>query len=199
MEAMTDQPPGRGPGRPATASREDVLDAATKQYLACDRIDVQAIALELGLARTTIYNWYRSRENLVGAVLVALSKYVIDREREATRGKGGQGLLTMFDQYNRAVVEAPSMRAFVDQERDTALRIVASEDGPVQGEIVALIRSAIEEEVAAGNYESPMDVDTLAYAIVRIGEAFLYNDAVMGIRGDVNRLKKVQAALLGVA
>jgi hypothetical protein len=37
----------------------------------------------------------------------------------------------------------------------------------------------------------------LAYAIVRLGEAFLYNDTVAGIRGDVDRLREVEAALLG--
>ena len=35
-------------------------------------------------------------------------------------------------------------------------------------------------------------------AIVRIAEAFLYNDAAAGIRGDVDRLRDVQGALLGI-
>jgi hypothetical protein len=38
----------------------------------------------------------------------------------------------------------------------------------------------------------------LAYALVRLGEAFLYNDALAGIRGDTERLRQVEAALLGV-
>jgi hypothetical protein len=38
----------------------------------------------------------------------------------------------------------------------------------------------------------------LAYAIVRLGEAFLYNDALAGIRGDTERLHQVEAALFGV-
>ena len=37
----------------------------------------------------------------------------------------------------------------------------------------------------------------LAYAIVRLGEAFLYNDAIVGIRGDTDRLREIEAALLG--
>ena len=39
----------------------------------------------------------------------------------------------------------------------------------------------IDAEVAAGTYEPPADSDTLAYAIVRLAEAFLYNDAANGI------------------
>jgi hypothetical protein len=54
----------------------------------------------------------------------------------------------------------------------------------------------IEEEVAAGRYEAPVEPATLAYAIVRLAEAFLYNDS--GMLGDVDRLREVEAVLLGV-
>jgi hypothetical protein len=40
--------------------------------------------------------------------------------------------------------------------------------------------------------------DTLAYAIVRLTEAFLYQDVAVGLRGDVDRLGDVVAALLGL-
>jgi hypothetical protein len=42
-----------------------------------------------------------------------------------------------------------------------------------------------------------MAAGTLAYAIVRLAESFLYNDAIIGIRGDTERLREVQALLLG--
>jgi hypothetical protein len=38
----------------------------------------------------------------------------------------------------------------------------------------------------------------IAYAIVRMGESFLYADASSGFRGDFDRLRDVYAALLGV-
>jgi len=50
----------------------------------------------------------------------------------------------------------------------------------------------------AGAYEPAVEPATLAYAIVRLAEAFLYNDTGTGIRGDVDRLREVEAALLGV-
>ena len=51
----------RRPGRPPGASREDVLGAAMHRYLRGERIDVQAIASDLGLGRATIYRWFGSR------------------------------------------------------------------------------------------------------------------------------------------
>jgi hypothetical protein len=43
-----------------------------------------------------------------------------------------------------------------------------------------------------------MEPSVLGYAIVKLAQAFLFNDAVVGIRGDVDRLREVEAALLGV-
>jgi hypothetical protein len=57
----------------------------------------------------------------------------------------------------------------------------------------------ISEESDAGTYDPPVEPATLGYAIVRLAEAFLFNDAVAGIRGDVDRLREVEAALLGVS
>ena len=50
----------------------------------------------------------------------------------------------------------------------------------------------------AGAYEPPVEPATMAYAVVRLAEAFLFNDTVAGIRGDVDLLRDIQAALLGV-
>ena len=54
----------------------------------------------------------------------------------------------------------------------------------------------MEESVARGQLELAADAPTLAYAIVRLVEAFLYNDAAAGLRGDADRLRVVLAALL---
>ena len=51
----------------------------------------------------------------------------------------------------------------------------------------------------AGNYRPPVDPATLGYAIVRLAEAFLFNDAAADVRGDVDRLREVEAAILGVS
>jgi hypothetical protein len=71
-------------------------------------------------------------------------------------------------------------------------------DGPVQPRIVEAIEELIQNEARDGHYEPPVEPSTLAYAIVRLAEAFLFNDAAAGIRGDVDRLREVEAALLGV-
>jgi hypothetical protein len=87
----------------------------------------------------------------------------------------------------------------VEQERDLALRIIYAGDGKVQPRIVDRIVALIEEEVEAGRYNAPVSPATLGYAIVKIAEAFLFSDTVAGMRGDVDRLREVEAAMLGVS
>jgi AcrR family transcriptional regulator len=190
--------PARPRGRPAAASRDDVLRAATRQYLVGERVDVQAIAARLGLGRTTIYRWFGTREELIGEVLLRAAEPLLDRAREKARGRGGPLLLDTFDRFNRALADAPALRRFVEEERGTALRIITASDGLVQPGIVKRIAELIEDEARAGTYEPPVEPGPLAYAIVRLAEAFLFNDAAAGIRGDVDRLREVEAALLGV-
>jgi AcrR family transcriptional regulator len=185
-------------GRPAGATREDVLGAAMYRYLRGSRIDVQAIAAELGLGRTTIYRWFGSREGLIGEVLNAAADSLLDAACAQARGRGGVKLLDIFDRFNRSLADAPALRQFVEQERDAALKIITSSAGIVQPHNVTRIAELVEQEARAGTYAPPVEPTTLAYAIVRLAEAFLFNDAAAGMRGDVDRLRDVEAAILGV-
>jgi AcrR family transcriptional regulator len=184
-------------GRRPAASREDVLDAALHRYLHGRRIDVRAIASELGLGRTTVYRWFGSREGLVGEAIAEAAEPLFDRARADAGGTGGSSLLDTFDRINRGLEAAPALRSFLELERD-GLRILTSSDGIVHRRAVAKIRGFVEDEVRAGTYRPPVDPATLAYAIVRLAEAFLFNDATAAMRGDVERLREIEAALLGV-
>jgi AcrR family transcriptional regulator len=197
-EASTKPTAGAQPrGRPASASREDVLAVATSRYLRGLRIDVQAIASKLGLGRSTIYRWFGSRDDLIGEVLVRTAEPLLEHARAGARGTGGQVLLDTLDRFNRSLADAPPLHQFVENERDAALRIITSGAGKVQPRIAVLVTELIEQEVRAGTYKPAIEPATLGYAIVRLGEAFLYNDALAGMRGDVERLRGVQAALFG--
>ena len=64
---------------------------AMQRYLRGQRIDVQAIAAELGLGRTTIYRWFGSREGLIGEVLNAAADPLLDAARaQAARARRAQ-------------------------------------------------------------------------------------------------------------
>ncbi len=185
------------PGRPAAATREAALALATKRFLKCERIDVQAIARELGLARATMHRWFLTREALLGELLGTMGEQRLLLIRAETSGSGARALLSTFDQFNRELAALDGMRAFLAQEQERALRILTSSGGIAQPQMVGTVQRMIEAEVEAGRYEPKIEPNVLAYAIIRLGEAFLYNDAIIDIRGDADRLREIEAALLG--
>jgi AcrR family transcriptional regulator len=194
---MTPVATGR-PGRPAASTRQAALALARDRFLAAERVDVQAIARELGLARATMHRWFQTRELLVGELLGTLAEERLSAIRAETGGSGASALLETFDRFNREVAATRGMRALLAQEQERALRILTSSGGVVQPRVVACIQRLIEAEAQAGHFVAPIPPEVLAYAIVRLGEAFIYNDAIAGIRGDTERLRQVEAALLGV-
>jgi AcrR family transcriptional regulator len=183
-------------GRPATASPAEVLQAVTEQYVSGERVDLTVVARRLGLSRATIYRWFGSRDRVLGEVIATQLEQLIARKRQAVRARGAQGLLEVFDQINRSLSSASALRTLLEQEPGTAMQLLTSGAGVVHPRAVSTVEALIVAEVSAGSYNPPADPATLAYAIVRLAEAFLYNDA--GIRGDHERLREVQAALLGV-
>jgi AcrR family transcriptional regulator len=189
---------GRPPGPAAAASREQVLDVARREFGEGRRVDVRAIAAELGLARATLYRWFGSRDGLLGEMIARDAEQYFRRVRRRVKSRGGRALLETFDQINRGLTRSRALRRFLEQERESALRTLTSSGGIVEPRSVAVIADLIDDEVRRGAYDPPVDVPTLAYAIVGLANAFLYNDAVAGIRGDVDRLRDVEAALLGV-
>jgi AcrR family transcriptional regulator len=189
---------GRPPGPAAAATRAQVLDVARREFGDGRRLDVSAIAAELGLARATLYRWFGSRDGLLGEMIARDAEEYFRRVRARVKGGGGRALLETFDQINRGLTRSFALRRFLEQEREAALRTLTSSGGIVEPRSVAVIADLIEDEVRRGAYDPPVDVPTLAYAIVGLANAFLYNDAVAGIRGDVDRLRDVEAALLGV-
>jgi AcrR family transcriptional regulator len=188
--------PGR-PGRPAAATREAALALARRHYMAGERIDVQAIARELGLARATMHRWFRTRELLLGELLAELGEERLTVLRRRVPGHGAEALLESFDAFNRELAGTEGLRVLLAQESELALRLLTSAAGPVQSRMVAAVQRLIEAEVREG-YRPAVEPDLLAYAIVRLAEAFLYNDAAAGVTGDTERLRQIEAALLGV-
>src|SRR5262245_45584107 len=136
----------RRPGRPAAASREDALTLATRRFLRAERVDVKAIAGELGLGRATMHRWFGTREELLGEMLATLAEERLAAIRGEIRGRGAPALLGCFDRFNREVAGTRALGVWLAQEQERALRVLTSSGGIVQPRVVAAIEALISAE-----------------------------------------------------
>ena len=196
MPAATESSPAprRPVGRPGGATREQVLEAAIRWFLQGRRLDVAALANETGVSRPTVHRWFGTREDLTGIVVARLTERTVRAARR--RVPPAQGAVAFVVHVAEVMADSSPLRQFLEQEGETALRTLTKSDGHVQPNSVALMREILDEESQARRYTPPAEPAVLAYAIVRLVEAFLYNDAVAGIRRDIDGLRAVLEALL---
>ncbi|WP_431969715.1 QsdR family transcriptional regulator [Nocardia sp. bgisy134] len=188
----------RSPGRPASATREQVIELARRAFLAGERVDVQAIAAELGLSRASVYRWYGSRDGLLGAMLLQEYEQMIARADAKRRTSGAERILEVLDRVARWEAVNEPFRRYFENEPISGLRILTASDGPVQPRAVAAVTELIARVEEEDGYRPLLERELLAYTLVRLGEAFLYTDTAAGIRNDVDRLREVQSVLLGL-
>ncbi len=171
--------------------------AARRTFLKGQRLDMQSLAAELGISRATLYRWCGDRERLLADVLWSLSHQQFERAKaDHPRHAGARRVLAVFRQHLLAVVQAEPLQAFLKNETHAALRLLTSESGGVQTRTVADLAGLLREEEEAGSLTLRADVDSLAYAIVRMAEGFIYHDTVVGAAPDVERALSIVALLL---
>jgi len=185
------------PGRPAAATREEAFAYAIGMYLRGRRIDFSALAAEVGVGRTTVHRWFGTRDDLIADVLGTTAVDLLNQVAEGVPGEGPARLLEVFDRFNRALAEVPALATFLAGENDSLAYVVRGDRGP-QPMLVRAIAGMIQAEVDAGRYLPAVDAETTAYAIVRLAQSFMYADRATGVRGDLDRLREIEAVLLGL-
>ncbi len=161
---------------------------------------MRALANELGISRATLYRWTGSREQLLGDVAFSLSDAIFEQaKRDTIDLSGPERLLSVFRRHVDALVGARALEAFLRNETHVALRILTGRGGPVQARTVARLADLYREEERAGNFRPRADPDTLAYAVVRVTEGFIYNDAIVSVEPAVDQAASIVALLLDQA
>ena len=174
----------------------DALRLARRRWLAGERIDMGALAAELGISRATLYSWVGSRERLIGEVLWSFAENGLAQARAAARGSGADYIVDVVERFARLNATFEPLRRFVEQDPELALRVLTSKNGPVQSRMIDVAKELLSEQVDAGRLTPALDVDTLAYLMVRVNESFLYSDVITGSDPDVDKGVEVVRVLL---
>ena len=89
-------------------------------------------------------------------------------------------MLAVAERFLRNVTESPAMQAYVRNETHAAIRLITTRGG-FQDRLVDKIAAFLVAEVDRSDLRLGADPQLVAYALVRVSEGFLYNDAIAAV------------------
>lgn len=178
------------------AGSDDLIDLARKRFLRGERLSIESLAEDLNVSRATAYRWAGNIDLLTGRLIAQIVEATHRRCVREAKGTGWDRIVDANARGLRYIVSSRPYQQFLSRDPETALRIVATKEGPVQATTVRLQQELIEEEARKGAIKLRVDAHTLAYAVVRLCESFLYADLVAGEEPDVTKAVEVLRLLL---
>lgn len=162
------------------------------------RLDMQGLALALGVSRVTLFRHVGGRDDLLGAALWRLTEQTLAAaEQRYDRSRTGRsrtvGVMRIF---NELVSGAAGLRRLLDDEPALAIRVLTDPRGHVEPGVVRAFRDLLERDERETGLALLIDADALAFALVRLGESFLYADALASRPPDVATANRLQRALI---
>ena len=170
---------------PVRVTPLDVFQLARKKWLAGERLDIGKLAEELGVGRATVFRWVGSREQLYGEVISSLFASALERAQRDAHGVGPEYLAEVTHRLLQLLLDSEPLRRFVQQDTELALRVLMSRNSPVEHRCTSAVRALLAAQAQAGHIRPAMDIEALAYVVVRIGESFLYRDVLTGDAPDI--------------
>ena len=174
----------------------DALKAARRRFLKKERVDMSELAAELGVGRATLYRWVGSREQLLGEVLWSMTEAGLAQARAQSKAKGAEWVLQIYRTMGDQIVANEPLHHFIETEPELALRVMTSKVSPQQRRMTEAWHDILLEAERDKGLKLRLDVDTLAYVLVRIAESFLWSDLITGEQLDLEKANDVARALL---
>ena len=185
-----------GAAAPAAIPAE-IFTAAVDAFAAGQRLDMRSLAQQLGVARATLYRRAGNREHLLDEMLWWRARRLLVDQVQATATLAGtERLVAVIGGVLRAIARDRPLRAFLESDPETALRLLTGTRSTVQRGMASALEALIDLERGRGSFDASLDTPTLAYAIVRISEGFLYSDVIADRAPDIDRATTVIEGLL---
>lgn len=160
--------------------REDVIVLAHRWFLEGRRIDMQQLARTSGIGRATLYRWWGSREVVIGEVVWRIIAEAIGRVEARNSGVSDDPagrFVHNFGTLADTVRTFEPLTRFVADDPEYGLRVLTSGYSVVQGRMIDWAASRLTD---LPDLDPRIEVRDLAYAIVRVGEAFVWSDIITG-------------------
>lgn len=180
-------------GRPTA---DDAFRLARRIWFAGGRVDMSALAAELGVGRVTLYRWLGSREKLLVEIVWSMGRKLLDHVDAQVRSTGGERIVEVIVGFLDGVIRSPAMRAWLRYEGEYAMRLLTRHDTGFQPRLIDAVHHLLQREHTAGTLHVPVDLHELAYVIVRLIESYTYLDLITGEQPDARRAEPILRMLL---
>ena len=183
------------------APPEDVVRHAALTLHRGDRLDTTVLAAELGISRVTLFRRVGNRDAILGEALWYLAERAWEMAQAAHDENGpdpGGRLrsLVVAEEFRRLVSCAPGLQRLIADEPTTTLRIVTDPQGRVQPRLVAAHTVLFQRDVDERGLTPQLPLPLLSFAVVRLGESFLYSDLMVDHPRDLAAATTVLDALV---
>jgi AcrR family transcriptional regulator len=174
----------------------DAFKLARRRFLAAERVDMSALAEELGINRVTLYRWVGSREQLLVEIVWSLGDRTLELVASEARGAGADRIVQVVTRFLELVIANAGMQRWLAEEGELAMRLLTLHDAGFQPRLIDAIERLLREEAEAGQLDLPVELRELAYVIVRLIESYTHLDMILGERPDARRAEPILRMLL---
>jgi AcrR family transcriptional regulator len=166
------------------ATPADAFNATRRLIQQGEKLDMVALADDLGVSRATLYRWTGDRDRLLADVVTAEIGGLIRAAARRAAGTGVKRLEQAIAWFLETLSGLPALRAFLLNEGESGLRMITAPAGPVRPRLVAAVTELIDSEVTAGNYRPPGSPELLADGIITLAERYLHNGGDPALNPD---------------
>jgi AcrR family transcriptional regulator len=181
---------------PTKVTPADAFIRAREIVRAGERLDMLALAAELGIARATLYRWTGDREQLLSDILWTRVHALFEHVVHTTRQRGADGLRIGTTRFLTQLATGGELTQFLQIEGAAGLRLITDYCGGVRPRLVDAIAAWIQREVNDGYYRAPEDPQLLADGMVSLGERFLYHGGSVESNPDADTASRMIALLI---
>lgn len=179
------------------ASVGTAFRTACHWFMEGKRLDISALAEEVGVSRVTLHRWVGTRDDLLSEVMSHLTGRTLDRLLAQIDAEGiSPRAPELLGRYVEVISSHTGVLRLQREEPETFVRLCTTNASAFQTRMVARVAEVLAADRAAGHLTIDLSDDELAFAVVRLLEAYAHAPTLTGQAADPELAARVLRALL---
>lgn len=179
------------------ASLGSAFRTACTWFMAGRRVDISALAEEVGVSRVTMHRWVGTRDELLSEVMWHLTERTLDRLLDEVDADGiTPRAPELLGRYVEAIASNTGVLRLQREEPDAFVRLCTTSASRFQTRMITKVAEVLAGDRAAGQLSINLDDHELAFAVVRLLEAYAHAPTLTGEPADPALATRVLRALL---